>query len=204
MAASVVLSIFVLGIGSFYYSASNRANDVILRQKAIFALNAEMERLSAMYVHTNFGVAGPSSTDTYESAPTTRLIYPADVSGYMGGAGNNFATGTAATFTAGADFLVWRKAGGASNLDRAYVWIDRERNVLGRVSWTATNIVVNACWGDDDDCECLGYSGVFGSEDWCREVVLYMEYPYYFKTPDTVIAPAQRRTITLKTIVGRV
>jgi prepilin-type N-terminal cleavage/methylation domain-containing protein len=202
MAASVVLSVFILGLGSLYYTASGRTTDLVIRQKAVFVLNAEMERLSSIYAYTSFGVAGPAATDGYDGLLATRLTYPATMVGYMG-AGNEFVEANAATFAAGSEFLVWRKSGALPNLDRSYVWIDKDRNVLGRLSWTATNIVVNACWGDDDDCECLGYSGVQGSEDWCRVLELFLEYPYHYASGN-VLAPTNLQTITLKTIVGRV
>jgi prepilin-type N-terminal cleavage/methylation domain-containing protein len=203
MAASVVLSIFILGIGSLYYTASGRTADLVARQKAVFVLNAEMERLSTLYAYTSFGVAGPAATDSYDGLTAARLIYPATTTGYMG-AGNEFVEASGANFAAGSEFLVWRKSGASSNLDRTYVWIDKDRNLLGRLSWTSTNIVVTACWGDDDDCECLGYGGVQGSEDWCRVIELFIEYPYHYAAPDTVIAPSNLQTVTLKTIVGRV
>jgi prepilin-type N-terminal cleavage/methylation domain-containing protein len=201
MAASIVLSVFILGVGSLYTRASVTVGDVVTRQKAMFVLNAEMERLTTLYFYTNFGVAGPGATDTYESAPLARLIYPASVAAYVPGAGNDFMAANAAAFAAN-DFLVWRVAGGTANLDRTYVWIDRTRNVMGRLSWATTDIVTPSCFGDD--CECFGYSGTAFSESWCKILTLYIEYPYYFvAATGTVITPSRVNTMTLKTIVGR-
>jgi prepilin-type N-terminal cleavage/methylation domain-containing protein len=204
MAASIVLSVFVLGIGSMYTRASVSVGDTVMRQKALFALNSEMERLTAMYLYTSFGNAGAVSTDTYAAAPATRLIYPTSVAAYVTGAGNDFTTTTAATFAAN-DFMAWHRNGAGSNLDRLYVWIDRDRNVMGQVSWTTTDIVLGSC--TYNDCRCLGWTAASGSRDWCRQLTLYIDYPYhYLAATGGVVAPsaARLRTITLKTIVGRV
>jgi prepilin-type N-terminal cleavage/methylation domain-containing protein len=202
MAASLVLSVLVAGITGLYAHANTSVGDVVMRQKAVLVLGSEMERLTALYMYTNFGVAGPSSTDTYESTPTTRSVYPSSVSTYVTGTGNDFMTTSAATF-ATSDFLVWRKSGGSSNLDRTYVWIDRDRNQMARLSWTTTDIVTATCTYESTDCRCFGYSGVAGSRDNCRVLTLYVEYPYFYSSSGTATAATRLRTLTLKTIVGR-
>ena len=202
MAASVVLSILVLGVGGLYARASTSVSDVVMRQKAVLALGSEMERLTALYLYTTFGVAGPGTTDTYESAPLSRLIYPASVATYVPGAGNDFMTTSAATFATN-DFLVWRKSGGSSNLDRTYVWIDRNRNQMARLSWTATDIVTTVCTYGTADCRCFGYSGAAAARDNCKVLTLYLEYPYFYASSGTATPATRLRTITLKTLIGR-
>ena len=54
MFASMILSIFILGIGGFWYQASGRASELVLKQKAIIALSGELERISTLYVFTGF------------------------------------------------------------------------------------------------------------------------------------------------------
>ena len=109
MFASTILSIFVLGIGGFWYQASTRTTELVLRQKAIFALSGELERLSALYVYTGFAADstnGPTATTGYSDGlaalPTSRLIYPND----MNYAANDFVQSTYANFTAD-EFEVW-------------------------------------------------------------------------------------------------
>src|SRR3954471_425858 len=132
MFASTILSVFILGIGGFWYSANGRVADLVLKQKAIFVLNAEIERLSALYVFTGFATDanGPVATSGYSSGviSTTRSVYPADVSSFTG-AGNNYVTTSAATFSTGSEFLVWLETNSSTVEYRNYVWIDKSRNI---------------------------------------------------------------------------
>src|SRR5436190_22144616 len=89
MFASMILSIFVLGIGGFWYQASSHTTELVLREKAILALSGELERVTALYVYTGFGADltnGPVTTTGYtdglSALPTTRLIYPSSVASY--------------------------------------------------------------------------------------------------------------------------
>src|SRR4051812_45189661 len=115
MAAAVVLSIFIVGLGAAWAVADRRAADLVPRQKAIFAANAEMERLSALYNLTNYGNVGGSTTTGYESSlpfPTTRLIYGSGgLSPYVPSA-KDYTTTSSVTFNAGSAFLVWVATGG--------------------------------------------------------------------------------------------
>src|ERR1700674_5626441 len=79
MFASTILSVIILGVGGFWYAANSRVADLVLKQKAIFVLNAEVERLTALYVFTGFAVDptnSPVSTTPYDGLPAlpiTRL-----------------------------------------------------------------------------------------------------------------------------------
>ena len=110
MFASMILSVFILGVGGFWYSASSRAADLVLKQKAVFVLNAEVERITAMYVYTGFATDSsndPVSTSGYDGiAPATRWIYPSNVSSF---ASNDYVTTSAATFSS-SEFYVLLKS----------------------------------------------------------------------------------------------
>ena len=207
MFASTILSVIILGVGGFWYTANSRVADLVLKQKAIFVLNAEVERLTALYVFTAFATDptnGPVTTTPYDglaALPVTRLIYPNDVTSFMG-AGNNFVTTSANTFSTGSEFLVWDNLGFSFPLNRTYVWIDKNRNLVGRLSWAATDITVASCI-QTADCSCQKFDNSSANGGHCQRLDVYLEYPYRFANSGTVTAPAQLETISIKTIVGR-
>lgn len=208
MVASTILSIMILGMSSFWFSAAQRASDVVLRQKAIFVLNAEVERLTALYTWTAFGASNPNGTQVstgYTGAsgiPTSRLVYPANVGTLMPANTDNFITSTVATFQTGSEFLVWLEANSPSTANRNYVWIDRGKNIVGRLSWVTTDIVVSSCIAGTD-CSCQQFNNNATAGGRCRALDVYLEYPYRYNPSGPAIAPAKLETVSLKTIVGR-
>ena len=207
MFASTILSVIILGVGGFWYAANSHVADLVLKQKAIFVLNAEVERLTALYVFTGFATDptnGPVTTTGYDglpAIPSTRLVYPNDVTAIMGG-GNNFITTAANTFATGSEFLVWDNLGFLSSLNRTYVWIDKNRNLVGRLSWVTTDITVASCI-QTADCSCQRFDNLSLNGGRCQRLDVYLEYPYRFATSGTITAPAQLQTISVGTIVGR-
>jgi hypothetical protein len=207
MFASTILSVIILGVGGFWYAANSRVADLVLKQKAIFVLNAEVERLTALYVFTGFATDptnAPVITTTYDglpALPATRLIYPSDVTSFMG-AGNNFVTTSANTFSTGSEFLIWDNSNILPALNRTYVWISKSRNLVGRLSWVATDITVASCI-QTADCSCQRFDNLSLDGGHCQRLDVYLEYPYRFAASGTVTAPAQLQTISIKTIVGR-
>ena len=205
MFASTILSVIILGVGGFWYAANSRVADLVLKQKAIFVLNAEVERLTALYVFTSFATDltnGPVTTTGYDglgAIPTTRLAYPSDVSAF---ASNNYVTSSAGTFSTGSEFLVWINSNILPALNRSYVWIDKNRNLVGRLSWVATDITVASCI-QAADCSCQRFDNLSLNGGRCQRLDVYLEYPYRFATSGTVTAPAKLETISVKTIAGR-
>ncbi len=173
----------------------------MLRQKAIFAANGEMERLTVLYDTTSFGVFGPVSTTGYDGPtflPANRLIYPNSLSGYTGGGSSDFTTTSTATFQGDA-FEVYINSQLAPALNRSYLWIDPAQGVMARVSWKATSISPASCTGGDG-CGCLSYSGL--SSGSCQRIDLYLEYPYRLVSGSPT-AGSNLQTVILSTIVGR-
>ena len=207
MFASMILSVIILGVGGFWYAANSRVADLVLKQKAIFVLNAEVERLTALYAFTGFPVDalnGPVITTPYDglpALPVTRLVYPSDLTSFMG-AGNNFVTTSANTFATGSEFLVWINSNILPALNRSYVWIDKNRNLVGRLSWVDTPINIGSCI-QLLDCSCQKFDNSSLNGGRCRRLDVYLEYPYRFAISGTVTAPAQLETISIKTIAGR-
>jgi prepilin-type N-terminal cleavage/methylation domain-containing protein len=205
MFASMILSVIILGVGGFWYAASSRVADLVLKQKAIYVLNAEVERLTALYVFTGLATHAtdnPVTTTGYDGVgPFTRLVYPSDLTTFMG-AGNNFVTTSANTFATGSEFLIWDNLGFLSALNRMYVWIDKSRNIVGRLSWVDTPINIGSCI-QAADCSCQRFDNQDLTGGRCRRLDIYLEYPYRFAISGTVTAPAQLQTISIKTIAGR-
>lgn len=202
MTAALILSALVVSIGSGWVVADRETSNLIIRQKAIFAADAEMERLTTLYGTTAFGAQGPVSTTGYtETAafPSTRLIYPTTLSPLYLTSTQDYTTTSANTFNTGSVFLVWINSNLLSSLNRAYVWVDQDHNVMGRISWTTSNISASPCTGLDT-CSCLDPTGLLAGN--CQKLVLYLEYPYRLVSGNPVAA-ATLQTLTLSTIVGR-
>lgn len=202
MTAALILSALVVSIGSGWVVADRETSNLIIRQKAIFAADAEMERLTTLYGTTAFGALGPVSTTGYtETAafPSTRLIYPTTLSPLYLTSSQDYTTTSANTFNTGSVFLVWINSNLLSSLNRAYVWVDQDHNVMGRISWTTSNISASPCTGLDT-CSCLDPTGLLAGN--CQKLVLYLEYPYRLVSGNPVAA-ATLQTLTLSTIVGR-
>lgn len=206
MIGSVILSIMVLGLGGFWYTSMGRAYDLVLRQKAIFVLNAEMERISSLYVYTDFADCGcsdgPVSTTGYDglaALPSTRYVYPSDVSDYTNS--GDYVTTNVTTFNS-TEFHVWLDSNFFSTNNRTYVWISKARNIVGRISWSTSDVNTGSC--SYTSCWCEEFDG--GSSNvHCLLLNVYLEYPYKFLSTGGVTAPAASalQTLTLKTIVGR-
>jgi len=203
MTASMILSIFILAIGACWITADRRVNDLVLRQKAIFAANSEMERLTTLYDTTSFGLLGPVSTTGYDGPaflPANRLIYPNALSGYTGGATSDFITSSAATFQSGDAFQVYINSQLLPSMNRSYLWMDQAQGVMARLSWIATNISPAACLVGGDGCGCLSYIGLLSAS--CQRIDLFLEYPYRMVSGSPVAGSALQ-TVVLSTIVGR-
>jgi prepilin-type N-terminal cleavage/methylation domain-containing protein len=202
MAAALILSALVASIGAGWVVADRETTNLIVRQKAIFVADAEMERLTALYGTTAFGALGPVSTTGYSETPafpSTRLTYPTSLSPlYLSGT-QDYTTTSASSFKSGSAFQVWVNGNLLSSLNRAYVWVDQDHNVMARISWTATSFSPNVCIGTDN-CYCLDPTGLLGG--YCQKLVFYMEYPYRLVSGNAV-ADSHLQTLTLSTIVGR-
>jgi prepilin-type N-terminal cleavage/methylation domain-containing protein len=202
MTASVILAIFILGLGTAWVVADRRVDKLVNREKAIFVANAEMERLNALYGNTTFGSAGAVTTTAYDGPaflPATRLIYPSALSLYVGGP-NDYTTTSAATFQSGSEFQVWINSQLLSSANRSFVWINRSQNVMARLSWVVTNITPAQCVVGSDSCGCLNYLGLLTGV--CQRLDLYLEYPYRLAA-GAPVANSNLQTVTLSTIVGR-
>jgi prepilin-type N-terminal cleavage/methylation domain-containing protein len=201
MTAAMILSALVVSIGAGWVVADRETSNLVMRQKAIFMASAEMERLTQLYAVTTFGATGPVTTTGYtETAafPSTRLVYPTSLDPAFVSGGQDFTTTSATTFQT-SPFLVWVNSNLVSSLNRAYLWVDQDHNVVGRISWTTSNVTPSPCTRADG-CPCLDPTATLAGS--CQKLVLYLEYPYRLVS-GAAVAESNLQTITLTTIVGR-
>lgn len=217
MAAGVLLSILVLCLVNGWAALDQLSFDVLLRQKAVFVLNGEMERASALYSKTSFGSGLAQSTTGYTANPSivnsgSRVTYATTTSPVT------FTVKTLSAFsaTAAPDTLVWLY--GAQSPPLNYVWLDRSRGLLARLSWSScdvTDLTSSACWitggkqkKSKSTATCYGYAGGSGV---CDLITMFLDYPYVLvggvPTPlirgKATTGAAAATTLTLSTIVGR-
>lgn len=145
LAAGAVLSAVVLCAVRAWGVVDGLSLDLQLRQKAVFALNGEAERLTALYTVGGFNGSSGKSYGPSTLQSVSGSGYPA-LAGVTGSAarlayaaattGPGFLTTSASSFaTSSSDSLVWVSGSGASTQD--FVWLDRPRAVMARLSWVA-------------------------------------------------------------------
>ena len=140
LAAGIVLSAVVLCLVRAWTVFDVMSLDLQVRQKAVFVLNGEMERLSGLYTVGGFGGAGPGQLQSVSAYPAVagipnsanRLVYGTGTTSAQSFTTTSFATFTAAA-TADSTILISGSGASASN----FVWIDRPRKIVGRLSWIA-------------------------------------------------------------------
>lgn len=203
MAAGVILSVLALGLAHMWAAVGAQSIDLTVRQKAVLVLNGEMERLSSLYFFTGFGAITSTDTSGYDT-PTgfvdDRVIYRSATNAFMATGGDAFVVDQA-TFLAGADSLVLLQDAVGTSDDRNFVWIDRERNIVGRLSWVEEDVAKQRTC-DGQDCFCFDWAGGPGGTE-CREVTLYLEFPFRMTEtgPEEMDQPIL--IMPLKTVVGR-
>jgi hypothetical protein len=205
LAASAVLTVLVLGLSNLWVAVGGLSFNELLRQKAVFVLNGEMERLDALYTTSTFGAGTRESTSGYPainniSGSGTRLSY--DTSSVNA----SFVTKSLSTMQTN-NSAVWETGGLFTT--RNYVWLDQNRGILGRLSWMEESLSqcgVGEINGRNTPCGCYSFSGLLGTiiPGSCIEVVLVLEYPFTVQGGSPAQMPNQSlQTITLSTIVGR-
>lgn len=210
----VLLSVLVLGLAGLWSNVSGLFLTLTLRQKAVFVLNGEMERLSALYRFTGFGADAPDSDnsasppDQQYEGPVPRKIYPVTSAGVP--VVNSIVTQNAGTFTCGANdcaALVFHDGNGAgANDDRIYVWLDQARRITARLSWSVEDLVGVSGASNCSNGVPAQDGGPPGGIAPCQELTVYLEFPFRFiddTTPDAPTDFGRVNQMTLKTIVGR-
>lgn len=213
MIGIVLVGVLVLGMNGLWEAAARQLDEASLRQRAVFRLNGEMERLSALYI---FG--GGSTVPKVSVIDYATSAIPARIGSYIGTTVSSdryiYSDGTgspveklAATFAETIDTdghnaeavysrIYYLNAGstGTPEDDRNLVWLDREHGVLAQLSWELNDLPNTATTGSKP---CSGGP--------CQLLTLYLDYPFRYSTetldPRGDMGPVE--TITLQTIVGQ-
>lgn len=212
MIGIVLVGLLVLGMNGLWEAAARQLDEASLRQRAVFRLNGEMERLSALYVFGT-GPTSPVAVTDYATATIparigsyigttvsgTRYIYASGQAGLMAPDASTFALPVDADGQNANTIyspILYLDAGsiGTPTDDRNLVWLDREREVLAQISWELSDLPNTATTGSKP---CSGAP--------CQLLTLYLDYPFRYTTASTDprgdMGPVE--TITLQTIVGR-
>jgi len=217
MVGMVLVGILVIGMNALWEAAARQLDDVSLRQRAVFRLNGEMERLSALYVFgtgptgpvavTDYATATiPARAGSYITATTgTRTIYAETQPGTVSAAVPMMAPSTDLANRVAADGSdantvygrIYYLDAGVPNTtadDRNLVWLDRENGVLAQISW------------ETQDLPNTDPTGIRPcNAGTCKLLTLYLDYPFRYASPAADprgdMGPVE--TITLQTIVGQ-
>jgi prepilin-type N-terminal cleavage/methylation domain-containing protein len=197
MITIVVLSILVLGISGLWANVTGDFIALTTRQKAIFVLNGEMARLSALFRFGDYKPFVEDNSENYTEIPKTRDIFPESGSGsptvdeiVVTSAQGSFSCGD--NSCAGSVLQINNPLSGGQ---RNYVWIDQARNIVGELSWrfrgdnTVMPVNANIC-----------------SEIPCRELTVYLRFPLRYQNDTTTPQPPEfgrTETLSLITIVGQ-
>jgi hypothetical protein len=213
LAAMTILSILVLGLANLWSVLGGLSFSQLLRQKAVFALNGEMERLNWLYTTSSFGAGTRLATSGYPtisnvSGSGSRLVYDTTSTNA------SFVVTSSASLQA-SNSAVWETGNGAST--RNYVWLDQDRGILAQLSWS--ELPLSQCktgGGTNLPCTCYPFLPILPVLDLlgiltvgvgignCVQLLLVLDYPFTIQGGVAVQMPGQTlRTLTLRTIVGR-
>jgi prepilin-type N-terminal cleavage/methylation domain-containing protein len=193
MVTVLLLSVMVLGISGLWANVSGDFVALTIRQKAIFVLNGEMARLSALFRFNQFTFVADNSRGYNDIGPKTRDVFPDSSSNPVD---EIVVTSTQAIFNCGDNSCagnVLHIANAVSGTPRNYVWIDQARNIVGELSWRFLDKTMPA-----NAAACSAAS--------CRELTVYLRFPLRYQ--DDVTVPklpefGREETLSLITIVGQ-
>jgi prepilin-type N-terminal cleavage/methylation domain-containing protein len=197
MITIVVLSILVLGISGLWANVTGDFIALTIRQKAIFVLNGEMARLSALFTSGDHTFVEGNSRNYTDSGPTIRDVFPESQTGsttvdeiVVTSAQGSFSCGD--NSCAGSVLHINNPLSGGQ---RNYVWIDQARNIVGELSWR---------FRDDNTVMPVNANKCF--EPPCRELTVYLRFPLRYKNDTTTPQSPEfgrPETLSLITIVGQ-
>ncbi|MBF0613017.1 MAG: prepilin-type N-terminal cleavage/methylation domain-containing protein [Magnetococcales bacterium] len=207
MVAMVLAGILAIGMQSFFAMLGEEVQEFTLRQKAVFLLNGEMEKLYFLFQNPTNDVigAGGFSTQTLDSgyAPTFpahwrtggsnhRILNATTIAGIVTNAEATFSQVDANGQPANEQliFFYTPPAGDPRNV----IWLDFEKRITARVSWVADEMPGDNCYQNGS------------ANQNCLLITLYLDYPFRYQTTPTFnpLEPSMGRinTLVLRTIVG--
>lgn len=209
MVAGGMFAVMATGTMHMWVSSNQVSHDLLIRQKAVFVLHGEMERLTSMARRSEFFHSGlhygsffPNLAYKTFALPIfswERYMYENTVDPFTGGGNNDFVTEDVNKFDHENDHYVLFDENGFTT-DRNYVWIDRDRNIAGMISFWVQGVSVDDC--EFSDCECVDFEGT-SNGDLCAMTELLLDYPYSLNDSDEMEQSGPLKTLTLRTIIGR-
>ncbi|GAB0058891.1 hypothetical protein SIID45300_03250 [Candidatus Magnetaquicoccaceae bacterium FCR-1] len=183
----IMIGLLMIGMVGIWDLLAREFLALQLRQKAIFALHGQMERIAALNRHqVNF------TTWKTSGYPATHLDPQADHQILQTVPNNLIVYSTTALDQPGKILL--HQPAGLDPTARNVILLDPERRITGELSWTEEPLTTQPC-----------YTGDAGG-GWCRKLTLYLDYPYLFPESDSQTSQpwgGPISTLTLRTIVGR-
>lgn len=182
----VLTAILVLGMTTLWAVIGDEFQNLSYRQKAVFALSGETERLAQVY---RFAPPAPFTQGVLVGT-SSRLIY---AQGYNQGqiidTNNDFLLG---------EVFYHDRGNGIGADDLNLVWLDRQNNVVAALSWTAPDL--NTVPPADNPVAAAANCSAVP----CVLLTVFIEYPYRFNLTDrSLVPPTKLDTISLYTIVAR-
>ena len=211
MVSMVLVGILVVGLSGVWTMVGEQFFRITLRQKAVFVLHGQMERIAMMYRTGTDNMEMSSVTSGYDATthPNTNTYYVFADSAPLDDIDSDILIATQDEFELesvdedvpdpglGAIYYMDIAPLGISSEDRNVVWLDKDKNVTAIMSWTLSDTdidVDNPVAGDD--C----YDGATAT---CQLLTLYLDYPYRYSDGGLTEMLGTAKTIILKTIVGR-
>ncbi|MBF0195744.1 MAG: prepilin-type N-terminal cleavage/methylation domain-containing protein [Magnetococcales bacterium] len=197
MIGMILTGILAMGMMGLWSMIGDQFFRLTIRQKAIFVLHGEMERLSALYRYKNFqtqdeDITIPNGNPGHiHNLNTNALITNSEI---VVVEETNDTNVTKASFLLGQILFM----NYTLETDKNFVWIDRDRDVTARIYWETTPIDNQE--PSPTNYECHNNSGA------CYLLNLTLEYPFRFNestNPAEIIDTwGATKTVTLQTIVG--
>lgn len=186
----VLTATLVLGLVGLWTLVDEHFIRLQWRQKAVFELNAQTERIAALYRHTAFVDAAGTHADN--GITVGRWIYrgdPALVTGLVA-TENKDTDVTSASFTERQVLFMDYPGPPTSPTQTNVIWIDRDNRVTAELSWTLSDDGLNpaACWNNA-----------------CYRLTVSLGFPYRLVDAQGALVAdlGEIETLTLQTLVGR-
>ena len=210
MVGIVLTAILTLGLTGLWAMAADNFLDSAIRQKAIFALNNEVERFVAINSRAYVTGAAKDSGDTFQR---TTVPYDENIWDTTLTKGNFITTGP--------DFNPEQVlyVGSGSNTDRNLVWLDQEDGIVGSIHWIWGRYCSGQPGCPDSSPPDLGlsngrtYTAVTEAlnchSDTCNYLVFFIRYPYRYDASSGTLTPtpgsadeSALQEIELHTVIG--
>ncbi|MBF0459897.1 MAG: prepilin-type N-terminal cleavage/methylation domain-containing protein [Magnetococcales bacterium] len=203
MVCMVLTGILIAGMVGVWGMVAEQFFHLSLRQKAIFVLHGNMERLAQLYRAPNKGINTNSTTGYSHASPDPAVAavdYPHQIFSVTDGSPKDNDLLMEKTALPKFDsvmglgsILYLGDTTSPDNSDRNVVWLDRDNRLVARLSWTLDT-------SSPPPAGCAGTGG-------CQLLTLYLDYPYRFLAgtdPSKTDPPVYTvETVSVKTIVGQ-